>query len=742
MDGHLQKAIEELCPEVEAQVREEFFSRMDPEYFSLYPPEEIATHLRMLQQLNPDHRVECKVRPLENGQYDIAIIAYDYFSEFSILCGLLTSFGLDIQSGHVFTYSEERVGQRPSTRKRRSGSSKRKIVDLFHVRLLEGQKFGDSEQREFLEELRTLIHYLSFNKIQEVRAAVNRRVVEFLSRVKGGFVGRLEPIQVRFGNQISDKWTVMEIHAKDTPAFLYSFSNALSLRGIYIYKVRIENVGTEARDLFYLCDRQGQKIEGEREQDLLKIATVMIKQFTHFLTWAPDPARAIQYFDQLMDKMMEKDLPGPVLDFLRKRETLDLLARLFGTSEFLWEDFLRTQFENLLPVLQSLETTPLLQDQGQVRKQLREFVMRGKTLEDQKRRLNEFKDREMFRIDVKHLLEDPRNLTDFSLALTRLAEAVLDQAYESCHRFLVKQYGKPLLKSGSACPFTICGLGKFGGREMGYASDIEVLFVYGGPGRTQGKRPLENGDYFERLCQGITDFIETKREGIFQIDVRLRPHGKAGALACPMELLKSYYSVTGEAQPFERQALTKLRWVAGDETLGRQVEAHRDRFVYSGEAWDLETALHLRQRQTKELVKPGMINVKYSPGGVIDIEYAVQYLQIQFGRDHPQLRTTSTLEALEGLYRVGILSKNEHEDLRIAYLFLRALIDGLRIVRGNARDLILPDRDSQEFSFLARRLGYAGLNWREASRRLDEEIRHHMENAHRFFVKRFNPTGT
>ncbi len=737
MEEGLRKAIDDLCADIPAPVREDFFSQMDPEYFSHYSPQEIANHLRMSFRLSPDHPVECRVVLQKDNTFIIEIVAFDYFSEFSILCGLITSFGLDIQSGHIYTFADRGTLGGISRKIRSNQSFRKKIVDLFHVRLLKGEMFDGSRQEEFDKELQDLISLLAQDKIPEARAWVNRRVVEYLSRTQQTFMGRLYPVRVKFNNRLSEKWTVMEIHSKDTPAFLYSFTNALSLRGIYINKVRIENKEADVWDQIYLCDRQGEKIEGQKEQELLKIATVMIKQFTHFLAWAPDPARAIRYFDQLMDKLMETGLQPSVLSFMGKRETLDLLARLLGTSEFLWEDLFRIQFKNLLPILRSFKKVGLLRNKIQMRRQLKRFLSHGQTLESKKKILNEYKDQELFRIDMKHLLGSPNDLVVFSRAVTDLADVILEEAYEVCHRYLKKQYGRPLLSSRTVCPFAICGLGKFGGREMGYASDIELLFIYGGAGRTQGHNSLDNGDYFERLAQEIINFIEARREGIFQIDVRLRPHGKAGSLADSMDQFKAYYSPTGEAAPFERQVLTKLRWAAGDEVLGRQVESLRDRFVYSGQPWDLKTALHLRQRQMKELVKPGAVNVKYSPGGVIDIEYAVQYLQIMYGRDHAVLRCTSTLEVLKGLYHVKIISKKEHDDLHKAYLFLRALIDALRMVRGNARDLVLPDRTSQEFKFLARRLGYLSGDWEHGARKLDEEIWHHMQKAHHFFSGRF-----
>ena len=182
-------------------------------------------------------------------------------------------------------------------------------------------------------------------------------------------------------------------------------------------------------------------------------------------------------------------------------------------------------------------------------------------------------------------------------------------------------------------------MGKFGGRELGYASDIEVLFVYREPGRTSGRRPVENSEYFERLAQEILQWIEARQEGIFHLDVRLRPHGSKGQLTNTLSELRRYYGPSGLSAPFERQALIKLRPVTGDQALGAEVERLRDSIVYSGATWNLAEALELRQIQIKELVQPGTINVKYSSGGLIDIEYSVQYLQVMHGHQHPELRT-------------------------------------------------------------------------------------------------------
>ena len=174
---------------------------------------------------------------------------------------------------------------------------------------------------------------------------------------------------------------------------------------------------------------------------------------------------------------------------------------------------------------------------------------RAKTNDARKETLNRFKDRELFRIDMKHIVESSTSLPDFSLALTELAEVILERSLEDCQAMLNKQYGPPRLANKKPCPFAVLGMGKFGGRELGYASDIEVLFVYGGAGRTGGKQGIENSEYFERLAHALLQWIEAKQEGIFHIDVRLRPHGGKGSLVNPLEEIASYYSANRLGRP-------------------------------------------------------------------------------------------------------------------------------------------------------------------------------------------------
>ena len=150
--------------------------------------------------------------------------------------------------------------------------------------------------------------------------------------------------------------------------------------------------------------------------------------------------------------------------------------------------------------------------------------------------------------------------------------------------------------------------------------------------------------------------------------------------------------------------MIKLRAVAGDPSLGREVEALRDRFVYGEEPYDLEGCRRLRRLQVEQLVRPGTINAKYSPGALVDVEYFVQAVQIVHGRNDPTLRTPSTVQAIAALDAAGRLPPGRAELLRSGYWFFRTLIDALRIVHGDAKDLTVPAIGSEEFPRLTRRL--------------------------------------
>ena len=735
------KTLASLCPDVDDEVIQDFVSRMDPEYFERFQPDTIAHHIQLASRLTPDHPCELSVLDKRAGRSEISIVAYDYFSEFAAICGVLSAFGLNIEEGRIYTFVDATPS--PSTASRpkvRPGLSRKKIVDVFLVHPIDRTGFSLPRHNTLRETVNEVVQLLDTRQFEEARQYVNRRLVERLDKQRSAFTGLLDTVRITFDNSQSATDTIMDIQSDDTPAFLYALANALAMRNIYITKAQIECDGAKLHDRFFVRNRDGQKLIDSADQQQLRLTAVLIKQFTHALTWASDPAKALASFDQFLDLIVKdqgKKRKNQALDFVSDKKTFPLLAQLLGASDFLWEDFLRRQHDNLLPLLTEYRDAPLIKPQATLRQELGRLVARAKTDEARKDALNRFKDREMFRIDIKHIVEPSSNFPDFSLALTELAEVIMERSLADCSAKLEKSYGVPRLSNGKPCPIAIMGLGKFGGRELGYASDIEVLFVYGGSGNTNGTNEIENSEYFERLAQELLGWIEAKQEGIFRIDVRLRPHGGKGALANAFEEICRYYSPTGLAAPFERQALIKLRHIAGNSALGHKLETHRDSFVYGDAHWDTPTALELRRQQLKQLVAPGKVNVKYSAGGLIDIEYTAQYLQVMHGHNHPGLHTPNTLQALAALVNGGLLPRTDGAGLRKAYIFFRMLVDGLRMVRGNTKDLVLPPPDSEEFVSLARRVGYTRDDWRAGARELQSDIQQHMTLTKTFYERTF-----
>jgi glutamate-ammonia-ligase adenylyltransferase len=732
----LHAAVGALCPGVPDDELRDFLLRVGPEYLAREPVERIARHVRMAAELQPTRAARVAVEPAGDGLFDVAVVAYDFFAEFAMLCGLLTASGLDIVSGHAHTFAPverralPRRGALPLRRPQPAPS--RKIVDVFRVRPREGRAPDAAALEASLLELLGLVNE---GRVGEARERLGRRLVESLERLSGGPepAAALLPVTIEFDDEAQPPWTALRVRGPDTPAFLYALGSALALRGVYVHAVFIESVEDEARDVFLVSRRDGSKIDSEDERARLRLAVAVIKQFTHFLPFAPDPGLALKDFDQLLDRLLAM---GPdAVALFSSPEGLRELARLLGSSAFLWEDFLRLQFDHLLPVLGAWRERAV-RPRAELQAALGERLAACATDDERKAALNAFKDEEMLLVDMKHLLDPGFGLIEFEEALSDLAETVVAQAVDLLQSRLVSEHGRPLLESGAPCPLAVFGLGKFGGRELGFASDLELLVVYGGAGRTERTR-LENGGFFEELVRELQSSIVAREQGIFRIDLRLRPHGKKGPLASPLQALRDYYSNDGGAAPFERQALLKLRFVACDPGLGRAVEAVRDAFCWSGAAWDQQDALHLRERQAKELVPPGRFSVKMSRGGLVEVEYAVQYLQLQHGGERPGLRTPSTLIGLERLRVAALLSDAEATGLREAYVFWRRVADGLRMVSGQATDLLLPEPGSEEWGLLARRLGYSAGDWAASAAALRADADRHRDAVVAIFDAKF-----
>jgi glutamate-ammonia-ligase adenylyltransferase len=730
-------------------------ARMDPSYSTVFSEAEIRRHATLAARLKAEavsldanNLVEVEAVPGAGGRWRVTIVAFDYAGELSLICGLLYVYGLSILDGNVFTYEPEGANRafsasspsareyrpsEPSLGARKIGRSRvrpieprpparRKIVDVFTVEPV-AQEITAGTWVRYGDDLAALLRLMQSGQGREASGVLAKRVAAILRETQGS-QATLYPVGIEIDNDLSERYTVLRIDAPDTVGFLYEFTNALALRRVYIARVTVASVGDRAQDLVYVTDANGQKITDPDRQRELRAATVLIKHFTHLLPQSPNPEAAMLRFRQFIAQLFQRpDWPDELVS-LDRPEVLDALARLLGVSEFLWDDFLRMQYANLFPVVRDVDALETSKSRAQLQADLeaelnpvhdgpQPLVDKEGPASDGaagaapwRTTLNAFKDREMFRVDMRHIMGHTSEFGEFSRELTDLAEVVVNAAYHLCHEDLRAVYGAPVLEDGEPSEMTVCALGKCGGRELGFASDIELMFVYDRNGRTTGPQSITNAEFYERLVQEFVRTIQAKREGIFEIDLRLRPYGKAGSMAVSLEAFRRYFSPDGPAWNYERQALVKLRSIAGDPGLGQHVAALRDRYIYTGQPFDVTAMRAMRERQVRHLVTGGTFNAKYSPGGLVDVEYLVQGLQITYGHEDPGLRLCNIREAMAALTEVGILTPDEHTQLHRAHTFLRWLIDGLRMVRGNARDLTVPPAGSEAFAFLARRLRY------------------------------------
>jgi glutamate-ammonia-ligase adenylyltransferase len=733
----------EPVPDRADELLPKHLARLDAAYQAVFTPAEMRHHALLADSLDNEHLVRLETESLSGGAWRVTIVAYDYLGELSLICGLLYVYDLDILRGQVFTY--EPLSETSSFEDRRAQpGGRKKIVDVFDVRPIARSKgFSAKTWDSYLSDLSRLLHLANMGERRQARVELAKRVALHLNEAPPARLKpptSLYPVDIAIDNTQSDRYTLLQIESQDTPGFFYELTNALAFSRVNISRVVVGSAGSRVQDTLYVTEADGRKMLSEERQRELRTAVVLTKNFTHLLPSAPDPEAALLHFRELIEELFRRPNWVAELASIERPEVLAALARLLGVSEFMWDDLLRMQHANLFPVVQNIEglayphgpaelEAALAQelaarqdtgreagrDSGQDIRQAAASLLSTSGLPTSKDKqpvstwvqaLNAFKDRELFRIDMRHILSYTADFEQFAAELTDLVEVVVEQARQQCYVELVNVYGAPAEVDDTPARLSICALGKCGGRELGFASDIELMFIYSGSGWTSGPKSITSAEFYEKLVEKFISAIHAPRQGIFEIDLQLRPYGKSGSLAVSLEAFKRYFGPGGPAWAYERQALVRLRPIAGDAGFGEMISARRDELIYTGERFDVTAMRAMRERQVRHLVAGGTFNAKYSPGGLLDLEYLVQALQINAGKEYLVVRQTNTAHAIDALAVCGLLTSADHSQLKAAYSFLRWLIDSLRVVRGHAKDLTVPPQDSDAFAYLARRMGY------------------------------------
>lgn len=414
---------------------------------------------------------------------------------------------------------------------------------------------------------------------------------------------------------------------------------------------------------------------------------------------SPDPDMALSHVERFLTAVGARTMFYALL--YEKPKVLEALVRLFGSSRFLSGFLLR--HPELLDTFLRNDLSVLYKTKSDLRKELGEELASCDGYEQELDALRRFKHLETLRIGI-HDLGGVLSLDEGMVQLSALAEALLTHTLLLARREVRRRFGVPVASdTGGEAGFIVLGMGKLGSEELSYHSDLDIIFLYSGAGETapdqdvreDGEfRRITNHEYFAKVAQRMISILTTAtREGhVYRLDTRLRPSGNAGPLVSSLAAFMRYHE--GSAQLWERQALLKCRFVAGDRDLGRQVETLAREFIYDRPlpANAAEEIHRLRTRMEVELgrEREDRLNLKVGRGGVVDVEFAVQYLQLLHGAKHPAIRARNTLKALYELQRAGIVSLEQYKVLEGGYRFLRSLDVRLRLSHDASIDQFDP----------------------------------------------------
>ncbi len=286
-----------------------------------------------------------------------------------------------------------------------------------------------------------------------------------------------------------------------------------------------------------------------------------------------------------------------------------------------------------------------------------------------------FRRQQILRILIRDVLGFG-TLSDVTAELSALADAIVETAYDRIYRDLVSRYGHPLSETGEPAHFAVIALGKLGGEELNYSSDIDLMFLYSANGVTG--RALTNKEFFKRAANELTTLLSSYTpEGMcYRIDLRLRPEGSLGEVCISLDGARQYYE--SRARDWELQMMIKARMAAGDRATGAALLDFVEPKIYSTtlDFSAIEALSVTRERINEKLArkkKSRELDIKLDRGGIRDIEFLVQCLQRLYGGADPWVRHGGTLLAIARLQDKGFLSDAEQGGLTSAYQFLRHL---------------------------------------------------------------------
>ena len=447
---------------------------------------------------------------------------------------------------------------------------------------------------------------------------------------------------------------------------------------VYENLARIAKLGVTDDLMDVLCAQLAERLPGSAD------AEMAMNNLEHFFANSISPLSTAAMFE-------------------RDTEALPILLQFFATSQYLSE--LLVRFPANYDVLRATHGQPVSREM--LVEEIGSEVLALSDRNSAIAALRRFKQRETLRIAYGDIVRE-QTVSTVTRQISYLADAMVDAAVQYARKTFEKKIGVPRAADGARVPFVVLALGKLGGIELNYSSDIDLIFVYGENGTTDGKRGLTNQEFFSQMGREVAKLLSEPTElgAAYRVDLRLRPEGSLGPVVSSLESTLNYYDSKGRT--WERQAYIKARPIAGDLALGKKLLKELEpwiyrRFLSRADITGIKTLKRSIEHRA-EVQGDEDRDVKTGRGGIRDIEFVIQFLQLLNCGDMPKLRTGNTLEAIELLEEAGCLTHQERSILMPNYESLRKVEHRLQLM-FDLQTHTLPETD-EELAKLAIRMGY------------------------------------
>ncbi len=451
----------------------------------------------------------------------------------------------------------------------------------------------------------------------------------------------------------------------------------------------------------------------------LDLMAVICQQLDACMPALSDPDMALNNLERYLLAARNPLSLGSLLE--RDPEALPTLLQIFSTSQFLADLLIRDPAG--FDLLRMTEGQPV--GRQILADEIRSEVEGAQDEESVLHSLRRYRHRETLRIAYGDIVRT-QPIETVTRQISYLADAICDAALYYALAQQQEKYGVPRRPDGQPARLVALGLGKLGGVELNYSSDIDLVFLCDDDeGKTDGTRSISTREFFDRTVRHFVKLLSESTDlGVaYRVDLRLRPEGNQGPAVIKLEAALNYYDNAGRT--WERQAFVKARPIAGDRDLGRQFLERLEPWIYRQylSRADITGIKALKRRIEQRARQSGVDSrdVKTGHGGIRDIEFVIQFLQLLNGGDLPEIRTTNTLQAILALESVGCLTMQERSLLEENYAFLRKVEHRLQVM-FDLQTHTIPEQP-KELRKLAIRTGFRDASDQSALEQFQAELK-------------------